>query len=134
MVFKERADIVFLKLEEGTFAVSTQQGVPVLLPPFAVIADADILYGRLAQGKPLPVPPQKGGGFHGNSQRLQSLRSCNDAAVAIGLFQEMFMLFHQDTVKAVQFLIPLHGSEISRSKNSIHYLNDNVNVNDNSNF
>jgi hypothetical protein len=32
------------------------------------------------------------------------------------------MLFHQDTVEAVQFLIPLHGSEISRSKNSIHIL------------
>ena len=89
----------------------------MLRAPFAVVADADILDFCFAQGYPFPNR-----GLHRHRQRLHPLGGSNDATVAVSLFQEMFMLFHQHTVKAIQLLIPLQGSEICRSKNSLHIL------------
>ena len=120
--FKERADVVFVELKERALAVGTLQRIPMFRAPFAMIADANILDE--------PLLGEVGGGlFHRHRQRLHPLRGSNDATVAESLFQEMLMLFYQHTAETVQFLIPLHRSEICRSKNSLHVFNDNVNDN-----
>ena len=45
-LFKERTDIVLIICKERRFAVSTLQGVPMQMPPVAVVADARILDER----------------------------------------------------------------------------------------
>ena len=45
-LFKERTDIVLIIFKERRFAVSTLQGVPMQMPPVAMVADARILDER----------------------------------------------------------------------------------------
>ena len=42
-LFKERTDIILIIIKEGRLSIGTLQGVPMQMPPVAVIADADVL-------------------------------------------------------------------------------------------
>ena len=52
--------------------------------------------------------------FHWNGECLQSIRRGDDTAVPVGLFLVGVVLLNHTMVIAVQFLIPLHGTEIGR--------------------
>jgi len=45
-LFEERTDVVLIIFKEGRLAVGTLQGVPMQMPPVAVVADARILDER----------------------------------------------------------------------------------------
>lgn len=98
MVFEKRADVVDVVVEERAVAIGTAERIPVFRAPFAMIADERLTVGIA---------------MNGNRQRLRSLRGGDDAAVAIGLFDEVIAVFQQHTVVTMQLLIPLHGTEIS---------------------
>ena len=98
MVFEKGADVVDVVVEERAVAVGTAERIPVFRAPFAVIADERLTVGIAVNG---------------NRQRLRSLRGGDDAAVAIGLFDEVIAVFQQHAVVAMQLLIPLHGTELS---------------------
>lgn len=52
------------------------------------------------------------GMFNGDSECLYALSRCNEATVAIGLLGESLMLLYQNGVIAIEFLVPLHWTEI----------------------
>ena len=54
--------------------------------------------------------------LYGDRQRLHSIGCSYDTTVAIGLFLEGVVLLYQAMVVAVEFLIPLDGTEISGLK------------------
>ena len=47
LLFKERAQIVFIVHEKGTFTIGRAEGMPMDMTPVPVVRDADILHGRL---------------------------------------------------------------------------------------
>src|SRR3712207_1750623 len=52
--------------------------------------------------------------LHGYTQRLYAVRGGYEAAVAVSLLNKMVETFHHTRLCAVQFLVPLYGSEVSR--------------------
>ena len=71
--------------------------------PIAMVADADI--ARLGNVVDIFL--------HGHGERLRSLRGGDDAAVAVGLLNEMVVLLNDAQRVAVKLLVPLHRTEIS---------------------
>ena len=69
------AEVILVVLEEGGMAVGRLEGVPVLVAPVAVVADADVAHQALAFGALL--------GGDGECQRAIGVG--NEAPVAVGL-------------------------------------------------
>ena len=109
LLFKERAQVIRIIFKKRRFDVCTLQGIPVKMPPVAMIADAHILYHAFLQRLSVVLLHA----FHGHSECLQTIGSGNDTTVAIGLLDETIVTLNHDMAIAVQFLIPLHRTEIS---------------------
>ena len=59
--------------------------------------------------------------FNGNGEGLSALIGGNNAAAAIGLFDEVLVLFYPSLIGTIELLVPLYWSEISRGEqHSIH--------------
>lgn len=98
--FKERADVVCVILKKGTLAIGTLQSVPMHPSPLVVVADAQVFHELC-----IVV-------LHRDGKGLRTIGSGNHAAVAKGLLLVRVALLYQATVEAIEFLIPLHWSEI----------------------
>ena len=101
-LLEERTNIIGQELEERAFTVGRQQGIPMQMPPVAMVADANIFH--LALGTLIAL--------YGHGEGLQSVCRGNDTAVAVGLLDKMVVLLQQTAPRAVQFLVPLHGTEV----------------------
>lgn len=99
---KERAYVVGVVFEERRLTVGRHEGVPVQVPPIAVVADACV--ATLGRGVVLG----------GDGQCLRSVGCCYDATVAVSLFDEAVVMLYEYTFVAVQLLIPLHRTEVCR--------------------
>jgi hypothetical protein len=107
---EERAQVVGQELEEGALAIGREQGVPVLVPPVAVVAQADVFHGAF-QAVVLR---------DGQRQRLQAVGGGDDTAVAVGLLHEIVMSLDEAAVITVELLVPLHRTEISGREEAGH--------------
>ena len=97
---EKRSQVVRIELKEGGVAIGTAQGIPMKVPPVAVVADPHVAdVGRTI------VDDRYG-------ERLHPLRRSDEASVAVGLFHEMVMALQPHLTIPVQFLIPLHRTEI----------------------
>lgn len=105
-LLEERMQVVGIELEERTLSIRRQQCVPVEMLPVAMVADAYIAHLAFVALVFL----------YGHGESLRARRSGYDAAVAIGLLQEVVVLLNEAGIEAVEFLIPLHRTEISRGK------------------
>ena len=64
--------------------------------------------------------------FNGNGEGLGALSGGNDAAAAVGLFDEVLVLFYPSLIGTIELLIPLYRPEISRGEqHSVHSGNRN---------
>lgn len=108
---EKRADVVGIILEKRTFAISRHDGLPMNVPPVAVIADANILHGRV-RGR------TSSGAFHRDAERKRPVGRGDDAAVAVGLLNEMFASVDEAGAVSVELLIPLQRSEVGRSQHA----------------
>jgi hypothetical protein len=104
MSFKERPELVLIEFKKRTLPISRKKCVPVQVPPIAVITDPDILHQTFIPRIFLCR----------HCQRLKAIRSGNHAAVAVSLLYKMIKTFNTALLIAVQLLIPLYGSKISR--------------------
>ena len=77
--------------------------------PISMIGDANV--AERSFGK-LPVVRAS----HGNTQCLWAVGGGNDAAVTVGLFDEMLVLFYPNLRIAIDFLVLLNGANISRNE------------------
>ena len=84
--------------------------------PISMIGDADI--AERSFGK-LPVVRAS----YGNAQCLWAVGGGNDAAIAVGLFDEMLVLLNPNLRIAIDFLVPLNGTKISRTEKNGVVLN-----------
>ncbi len=85
------------------------------MPPVAVVADAYV-----------PDLLRPGGSFHWHSQRLRTVGGGNHAAVAVGLLAESVAPLDENTVVAVQFLVPLHRPEVGCTKKNLLFCHRNL--------
>ena len=105
---EEGCQVVGIELKEGRLAVGTAYGIPVQVPPVAVVADAYVA-GEAAR---VVV-------CYGNGKCLYAVRGGDAATVAVGLFHETVVLFHPYLLVAIEFLVPLHGSEIGGGEQAL---------------
>ena len=75
-----------------------------------MIADPHIFYSILFPLSTFLFP------LYGNRQRLHPLRGGYQATVTVGLFLETLPLLYLHLFMAIQFLVPLNRSEISRAE------------------
>ena len=84
--------------------------------PISMIGDANV--AERSFGK-LPVIRAS----HRNAQCLWAVGGGNDAAIAVGLFDEMLVLFYPNLRIAIDFLVPLNRAKISRTEKNGVVLN-----------
>ena len=98
---KEGAQVIGIMLEERRLAIGSLQGIPMQSSPVAVVADAYVA----CKGFVTIVTD-------GDGERLWAIWCSNDTAVAVGLLHKTVHALNHHMVIPVQFLIPLHRSEI----------------------
>ena len=100
----ERADVVLVILEEGALAVCREERIPMHVAPIGMIRDTDILHRhrRIVIRRDGESQRTIGGGY--------------DHAIAISLLDETLMALYQALIVAMEFLIPLHRTEIGGRK------------------
>ena len=108
-LLEEQMQVVSVIFEKRTLAIGTLQGIPMDTSPLVVVADAEIL-DELAIGFWLLAISLM---FYGNGECLHAIGSCNDAAVAIGLFLKGVVLLYETMVVAIQLLVPLYRAKVS---------------------
>ena len=69
-----------------------------------------IAYAYIANGTAVEVDIRWP--FHWHGKRLSAICSSNDTSVSVGLLAVVFMCLNKGDVAAVEFLIPLHRTEI----------------------
>ena len=84
--------------------------------PISMIGDANI--AERGFGKLLVVRAS-----HRNAQCLWAVSGGTDAAVTVGLLHEMLVLFYPNLRIAIDFLVPLNGTKISRTEKNCVVLN-----------
>ena len=72
------------------------------MAPVAVVANTDITHLDISDRRI----------FYRYRECLHAVGSRDDATVAVGLLDEIVAPFDETFIVTVQFLIPLHGSEI----------------------
>ena len=102
-LLEERRQVVGIELEERRLAVGAAYGVPVEVLPVAVVAHPHVASERGVS----PV-------LHRHGERQGAVRGGDDTPVAVGLLDEAVVSLHPHQRVPVQFLIPLHRSEIGR--------------------
>ena len=106
LALEERTYVVFVIHKERTLAVSRHYGVPVLVAPLAVVADANVAHRTLRSLVTL--------NRHG--ERLHSVGGSNETAVAIGLLAEVVVLLYNHAPVTMELLHPLNGREVGGGK------------------
>ena len=83
--FEERSKVVGIIFEKRALVVGRHDGLPMNMPPIAVVADAYVfhLHARSLLSR---------GAFDGDGEGLWPIGSGDDAAVAVGLLYEMVVL------------------------------------------
>ena len=97
----KRREFIGIVLKERTLSVSCTQGVPMVVTPLSVLADADIANGHMA-----------GGRFHGNNQMGWAIGHCNRAPVADGLFHVVFIGIDGFCGRRTEIAIPRDGGKV----------------------
>ena len=115
LALEKRADVVGVVVEKRRLTVCTEQRMPMDMPPVTVVADAYV-----------PDLLRPGGSFHRHSQRLRTVGSGNHTAVAVGLLAKSVASLDENTVVAVQFLIPLHRPEVGCTKKNLLFCHRNL--------
>ena len=103
---EEGGEIVGIILEEGAHVVGRDQGVPMEMPPIAVIGDPYVAGEALQRLAFLDRDGERQGAVGGG----------DDAAVAISLLREILAGLQADRVVAQEFGVILYRSEISGGK------------------
>ena len=106
---EEGGELIGIILEERALAVGGAQGVPVVVAPVAVLADAYVAHGHMARR-----------GLHRDDQVLRAVGHGDGTAVADGLLDIVLggVDEHLTARKegGVVLLVPRDGSEISGSQ------------------
>ena len=106
--FKKWTEVVLIIIEKWRFVVSTHQGMPMLMAPVAMIADADIADERT------------GATLYRHGKCLRTIGCGYDATVAICLFLKCLTVFHQYQVATIKLLIPLYRTAVCCGKYCCH--------------
>ena len=101
-------EIIGIIGEEGTAVVGRDDGLPMLVAPVAMIADADVAHG----GVRCPCRLR----HYGNGERERTIVGGNDAAIAIGLLHIMVRPLFHNGESTIEFCKILYGRQISRSE------------------
>lgn len=101
-------EIVGIIAEEGTAVVGRDDGLPMLMAPVAMIADANVAHG----GARCPCRFR----LYGNGEWERTIIGGYDAAIAIGLLHIMVRPLFYDGEAAIELRKILYGRQIGRSK------------------
>ena len=97
----ERCEIISIVFEEGRVPIGAADGVPVVMPPVPVVADAKVADFSMA-----------GSLLQRNAQVNGAVRTCYDTAVPIGLLQIVFVLLYEHMGGRCEVGEPLHRREV----------------------
>lgn len=107
----KRAKLIGVIEKIRTLLIGTDQGIPMQMPPIAVLTDAHLARCGLYHAAVL----------HRHGERQRPIRPFNDAAVAIGLLHVMVVVFHHHIGRGIEFGEILNIWPVGRSEdNGIH--------------
>lgn len=106
LLLVEGTEVVLVILEEGGVAVGRLEGIPVLMAPVAVVADADVAHQALALSALLG----------GDGERQRAVGIGYEAPVAIGLLGVVVAPFDIDSARTAsqELGVELYRSQIGR--------------------
>ena len=111
---KERPQVIGIIFEKRALAIGRLQGLPMEMPPRAMVRHAHVFHLRLVDAQALRA-------LHGHGEGLRPLRGGYDTPVAVSLLDEMVVTLNEAHAAMGELLIPLHWTEISgREKNVVH--------------
>lgn len=105
---EEGREVVGIELEEGRLTIGTADSIPVQVSPVAVVADAYVA-----------GEPASGIVRHGYGECLYAVCGGDAASVAVSLFHKTVVLLHPHLSVSVEFLVPLHRSEIGGGEQAL---------------
>ena len=108
---EEGVEVISIILEEWALAVGRTERTPVDPSPVAVVADAHVAHYSF-------VEPSVIGLLHGYGERLRPVGCGDQAAVAVGLLDEVVAALYVHALVAVHLLPPLDRGEVGRTEQS----------------
>ena len=97
----EQGKVVCIIFEEGTLPIGGLQGIPVMMPPVAVVTDAQVTHRSVVTRV-----------LHRNNQVGRAVGHRYPATVAEGLLLIVLVLIHYGVVMMNQFDEPRDGRQI----------------------
>lgn len=102
----ERAKLIGVIEEIRTLLIGTDQGIPMQMPPIAVLTDAHLARCGLCHASVL----------HRHGERQRPIWPFNDAAVAIGLLHVMVVVLHHHVGRGIELCEILNIWPVGRSE------------------
>lgn len=102
----ERAKLIGVIKEIRTLLVGANQGIPMQVPPIAMLTDAHLSRCGLCHASVL----------HWHGERQPTIRPFNDAAVAIGLLHVMVVVLHHHVGRGIELCEILNIWPVGRSE------------------